>query len=197
MIRLLLIFFGLTLVCTVNGQDSTSTIELNKLFEIRVDSIEQKVTINKWGADTSYYLHFQVKNISTDTLTYKTNTCFYYNHSVLNVENLEFDLNPDGGCLFNSHNIYKLSPGEAFSEAQSITAYNYQLNKLKIGEWNSSLSVPLVKDDSTTYRVDGRSFIENQQYLKCENRTKVVKTIVDNSKRKKKNKKHLTQAKKS
>lgn len=197
MIRYLLILFALTLAGTTNAQDNNSVVDMNKLFDLEVDSIEQKVTINKWGTDTTYYLHFQVKNISTDTLTYKTNTCFYYNHSALTVDNLEFDLNPDGGCLFNSHNVYKLAPGATFSEAQWITAYNYQLNKLELGEWNSSLSVPLVKEDSTSYRVDGRSFVENQKYLTCENRIKVVQTKVDNRKQKKKKKKHLTQAKKS
>lgn len=194
MIRLLSILLVFTLTISVKGQDSTSTNDLNRLFELKVDSIEQRATINRWGTDTSYYLHFQVKNISTDTLTYKTNTCFYYNHSALTVENFEFDLNPNGGCYFNSHNVYILAPGETFSEAQSLTASNYPLNKLKIGEWNSSLSVPLVKDDSTTFRVDGREFVENKKHLTYKGKIKIVYTVVDNRKRNK-NKKHLTKPK--
>lgn len=186
--RLLSIFFILTIVLNTNAQDSSLVIDVNEIFDLKVETVEQRITINKWGADTSYFLHFQIKNISTDTLIYKTNTCFYYNHSTLTVDNMEYDLNPDGGCYFNSHNVYNLSPGETFSEAQWITANNCQLNKLKIGEWKSSLSVPLVKDDSKAYRVDGRRFVENQQYLKSESNTKVVRTIVDNRKQKKKKK---------
>ena len=129
MIRLLSTLFVLTLAGTTNAQDGNSIVDINKLFELKVDSIEQKVTINKWGTDTSYYLHFQVENITIDTLTFKTNTCFYYNHSTLTVGNLEFDLNPKGGCLFNSHNEYELAPNESFDEAQSITAF--KLNKLE------------------------------------------------------------------
>ena len=129
--RLISIFLFLTITSVVNAQDSSVIVDVNELFELKVDSIEQKITINNWGTDTTYYLHFEVKNISNDTLTYITNTCFYYNHSTLSVGNLEFDLNPSGGCYFNSHNIYRLAPNKSFTEAQWITTYDYQLNKLK------------------------------------------------------------------
>ena len=188
MIRFSPTFFILILASTLSAQESNSRVGINTLFELRADSIEQRITVNKWGTDTSYYLNFQVKNISIDTLTYKTNTCFYYNHSVLTVDDLEFDLNPNGGCLYNSYNIYQLAPGESFSESQWITAYDYKLNKLKIAEWNSILSVPLIKDDSKTYRVDGREFVENEQYLIYKGKIRVIRTMIDNRKRKKKKK---------
>ena len=182
------ILFILTIV-SANAQNSNTVVDVNELFDLKVDSIEQKITINKWGADTNYHLHFKVGNISKDTLTYITNTCFYYNHSSLTVGNLELDLNLDGGCSINSHNIYKLAPGESFVESEWITASN--LNTLKIGEWNITLSVPLIRDNPTTYRIDGRSFVEDKKYLTNNCLTKVVKTVVENRKRKKK-KKHIT-----
>tara|TARA_B100001173_G_C15698729_1_gene425128 strand:- start:32 stop:604 length:573 start_codon:yes stop_codon:yes gene_type:complete len=182
------ILFILTIV-SANAQNSNTVVDVNELFDLKVDSIEQKITINKWDADTSYYLHFKVENISNDTLTYITNTCFYYNHSSLTIDNLELDLNPDGGCSFNSLNVYKLDPGESFVESEWITASN--LNTLKIGEWNITLSVPLIRDNPTTYRIDGRSFVEDKKYLTNNCLTKVVKTVVENRKRKKK-KKHIT-----
>lgn len=195
--RLISIFIFLTIASTANAQDSNVQIDIDELFELKVDSLEQKITINKWGIDTAYFMHFEVRNISSDTLEYITNTCFYYNHSTLSVGNMEFDLNPSGGCLFNSHNIYRLAPNESFTEAQWITAYDYKLNELKIGEWNSTLSIPLIKDDSTIFRVDGRAFVENKQYLTCDRKTKVMKTVIDNRKVKRTRKKHLTMAKKS
>ena len=186
MIRLLSTLFVLTLAGTTNAQDGNSIVDINKLFELKVDSIEQKVTINKWGTDTSYYLHFQVENITIDTLTFKTNTCFYYNHSTLTVGNLEFDLNPKGGCLFNSHNEYELAPNESFDEAQSITAF--KLNKLENGDWDATLSVPILQDDDSIFRVDGRGFVENELYLTYSGKVKVMRTVIDNRKRKKKKK---------
>lgn len=181
MIRLLSIFIILSFNKSINAQDNYSTTEMNNLFELKIDSIEQKVTINRWGKDTSYFLYYQVKNISIDRLTYITNTCFYYNHSMLTVGDLKLDLNLKGGCNFNSHIIYKLAPGESFSEAQWIIANG--LNKLKNGSWSSTLSVPLIKDSQTTYRVDGRKFIKNKKYLNYEGRTKVKKTVINNQKK--------------
>jgi hypothetical protein len=182
--QILSVFFILTLANIIYSQDSNSTFELDKLFELKVDSIEQKVTLNNWGSDTSYYLHYQINNIATDTLTFKTNTCFYYNHSTLTIGKLVFALNLMGGCYFNSHNVYELAPGESLTEAQWITFFN--MNKLEKGDWDATLFVPVVKDDQTTYRVDGRGFVENEQYLVYEGKIKIMNAIIDNRKRKRK-----------
>ncbi|WP_027421238.1 hypothetical protein [Crocinitomix catalasitica] len=191
MIRLLFIYSIWMISDKVIAQNSSAKIDVNKIFELKIDSIEQRITIHKWGVDTSCFLHFQVKNISRDTLGYLTNTCFYYNHCSLTIGNLELDLNAAGGCPFNSYKGYKLAPAGSFIASQWITALN--LNKLIIGEWNMILHVPLVADNPTRYRVGGRSFVEHKQFLKSESRAKVVKTTIDNRKWKRK-KKQLKQA---
>lgn len=157
--------------------------DINQLFELKLDSVERRITINKQGHDTSYFMHFRIKNLSKDTLTFLTNTCFYYNHSTLSVGTLQLDLNAAGGCLFNSHNWHTLPPGESFSEAQWITALH--LNELKIGTFESKLSIPVINDKPFMYRVDGRDVYENVEYLVFVGEIKVVETYIDNRKKKK------------
>lgn len=179
MIRLLSTLVILTIAATANAQDNSSSIDVNELFDLKVDSIEQRITIHKWGTDTSYFLHYTVENISGDTLTYITNSCFYYNHYSLTVEHLKFDLNPEGGCSFNSLDWHSLAPGEKFNESEWITAIN--LKELETGNCNMLLSVPLVLD-KIECRVDGRDFVDNEQHLLFEGKSIVIKTIVDNRK---------------
>lgn len=185
-IRSRYLVFILSLIYSVNGsaQEIDSLTSVNDLLELKVDSIEQRITVNRWGSDTSYYLHYQVKNISTDTLTYITNSCFYYNHSSLVIGSLDFELNLQGGCYMNSYNVYQIAPNKSFVEAQWITAI--KLNKLTNGEWKSSLLVHIVKDDNTTYRVDGRDFGENKQYLNFIGKIKVITTVINNKRKKRK-----------
>ena len=185
-IRTRYLVFIFVLMHSINGnaQKNDSLTSVNDLFELKVDSIEQKIIGNRWATDTSYYLHYQVKNISTDTLTYISNTCFYYNHSSLVLGGLLFELNLKGGCYMNSYNVYQIAPNESFSEAQWITAGN--LNKLNNGESKASFSVRIVKDDDNTYRVDGRDFGENKQYLNFSGKIKVITKLINN-KRKKRN----------
>jgi len=180
-----IILFILITSSSAFTQVSNSTTHVNTKFEIHLDSIERKVTANKWGTDSSYYLHYTVTNISKDTLTYVTNSCFYYNHFSLKVGQLEYDLNPSGGCLFNETTPHALAPGESFNKSEWITATN--LNTLTRGEWSVTLSIPLVKDDEKTYRVDGRTFVENEEYLIFVNQTKIIETYINNRKRKKNN----------
>ena len=164
-------------------QVNNSITHVNTKFEIHLDSIERKVTVNKWGTDSSYYLHYTVTNISKDTLTYVTNSCFYYNHYSLKVGQLEFDLNPSGGCPFNETIPHFLAPRESFNESEWIKATN--LNTLTKGEWSITLSIPLLKNDEKTYRVDGRTFVENEEYLIFVKQTKITETYINNRKRKK------------
>ena len=164
-------------------QVGNSITHVNTNFQTHLDSIERKVTVNKWGTDSSYCLHYTVTNISKYTLTYVTNSCFYYNHYSLKVGQLEFDLNPSGGCMFNETTLHSLAPGESFNKSEWITATN--LNTLPKGEWSVTLSIPLVKDDEKTYRVDGRTFVENEEYLIFVKQTKIIEPCINNRKRKK------------
>jgi len=168
---------------------STNTIaqennrpDVNLLFELKADTIERRITVNKWGNDTSYFLHYTVKNISTDTLSYMANSCFYYNHYTLKIGQIVFDLNPTGGCKFNSVTIHELSPGESFHMADWITAVNLKL--MKTGIEDAVLSIPLVMDNKAEYRVDGRSFVENKEYLVFKGPVKIIETYFDKRKRK-------------
>ncbi|MGL5890534.1 MAG: hypothetical protein ACRC3B_11650 [Bacteroidia bacterium] len=159
---------------------NNAVTHVNTKFEVRLDSIERRLTVNKWETDSSYYLHYTVTNISMDTLTYVTNSCFYYNHYSLKVGQAEFDINPSGGCQFNEITTYLLAPGESFTKSEWITATN--LNALTKGEWSVTLSIPLVKDNEKTYRVDGRVFVENQEYIVFDRRTKITETYLNNRK---------------
>ena len=63
-----------------------------------------------------------------------------------------------------------------------------KLNKLENGDWDATLSVPILQDDDSIFRVDGRGFVENELYLTYSGKVKVMRTVIDNRKRKKKKK---------
>ena len=176
--------FIVTFLQNVNAQYIDSLTDINALFKLKLDSIEQEITIHKWGTDTISYLHLQVQNISTDTLWFKTNTCFYYNHSTLIVDNVKYDLNPDGDCYVNRFYSYDIEPNESIFESQWIISIG--LNNLKNGDCDVLFSIPIVKEDLLTYRVDGRNSVNTDQYLIYRGKAKVVKKIIDNRKRKRK-----------
>lgn len=182
--RYFILLFALINISVAFAQKPDSLAPVNTIFEINLRCIERIVTVNKWGIDSSYFLHYTVRNISKDTFTYVTNSCFYYNHYSLKIGKLEFDLNPSGGCMFNSTTPYALAPGESFKKSEWIIASN--VNAIAGGEWDVKLLVPLVMDDETTYRVDGRPFVENEECLIFDNHTKVIETYIDNRKRKRK-----------
>ena len=165
-----------------HSQESNPAADVNTLFELKLDSIELRITDSKWGIDTSRYFHYTVKNTSDDTLTFVTNSCFYYNHYQLKTENAVFDLNPTGGCSFNQQTPVVIPPGTSFSQTDAILS---GLHDLPAGELNVSLFIPLVNDKKNTYRVDGRDFVENEQQLIFTGKTKVVKTVINKRKRKK------------
>lgn len=175
--------FMLLCACSAFARENQPVADVNTIFEIHLDSVERKVTVNKWGTDSSYFLHYTVKNISGDTLTYVTNSCFYYHHCTLTIGQMTFDLNPTGGCMVNALSRHTLAPGESFHRTEWITAKD--LEKLTAGEYPAKLRVPLVKDDKTTYRVDGRTFVENEVYLISDSDTKVMETYIDTRRRKK------------
>ncbi len=150
----------------------------NAKFELHLDSIERKVILNKWGTDSSYYLHYSVTNISEDTLIYLTNSCFYYNHYSLKVGTQLFDLNQSGGCYCNVTTLHLLPSGVSFKKSELFTSNS--LNSLATGEWNVCLSIPLVRDTEKIYRVDGRTFVKNEEYIIFDEQTKIIETYIDN-----------------
>ena len=165
-------------------QKDTNQIDVNSLFSLQLDSIAHRITIDKWGTDTFNILFYQVKNISNDTLIFTRNTCFYYNHSRIKIENTEYDLNSAGGCLANSYETYEIAPGNSVKVNEWVS--NDSLNNLEIGDWNTVLTIPLVKDSTTKYRVNGINFFENKQYLIFSGKTTVVKSVIDKRKRRNK-----------
>ena len=178
----ILIFF-LALTTGVEAQTNNPKYEVNLNLSIQLDSIERRITINKNNTDTSYYMHCTVKNISVDTLTFVTNSCFYYNHCTLSVEQTTFDLNPDGGCIANALTFHSIAPGESYKYTEWITASN--LKNLTKGKSNITLNIPVVKDDETTYRIDGRDFVKTKQLLIFTGLAKVTELKVVKTKRKK------------
>lgn len=181
---LIIIFFILMSSLCIQAQKTVSIADVNGLFEFRLDSIERRITENKWGIDTSHYIHYTVKNISNDTLEYVTNSCFYYNHYYLQIGNFSYNINHGGGCYFNELTPYKLPPQLSFSKTESIRTIG--LKPLAVGTMSVTLYIPLVKDDTHTYRVDGRDFIAEKKRLVFVGQTKMVQSYIDNRKRKKK-----------
>jgi hypothetical protein len=179
----LILFVLMVLSPKASAQTGDSLNTVNTIFEVQPDSIERKITIHKWGTDTSYYLHLSVKNISKNTLTYVTNSCFYYNHYSLKIGQRESGLNPAGGCMYNELTPHVLKPGESFSRKEWITGNN--LGSLVKGGYNVTLSIPLIKDKETTYRVDGRDFVVKKAWLIFDKQTKITETHIYNTRRKK------------
>ncbi len=176
-----ILFFILFAYAKSFTQIIDSKRQFNTKFRIALDSIERKLIVNKFGTDSSYLLYYTITNISKDTLTYITNSCFYYNHYSLKVEEIEFDLNPKGGCIFNETTSHLLPPGGFFKKTEFITAFN--LHALTKGERNVTLLIPLIQDNEIQYRVDGRVFDENVEYLIFDNQAKIVETILNKRKR--------------
>ncbi|MEM7372369.1 MAG: hypothetical protein AAF587_27365 [Bacteroidota bacterium] len=159
-------------LCHTYSQEIDSTSVVNSLFEWQLDSIEQRIIETKQGIDTDYYLHYTVKNISEDTLTYVCNSCFYYNHYYVRVNDLAFPVNLWGGCYFNEVTPFELPPGKSFSRTEPIITYG--LDTLELGHAEVTLFIPLVKDQENLYRVDGRLIDIERMYLVGKGTTKVV-----------------------
>ncbi|MCC7453112.1 MAG: hypothetical protein IT222_03010 [Crocinitomix sp.] len=85
--------------------------------------------------------------------------------------------------MYNETTPHSLAPGESFNKSEWVTATN--LNTLSKGEWSVTLCIPLVKVDEKTYRVDGRTFVENEEYLIFVKQTKIIETFINNRKQKK------------
>lgn len=180
------ILFALLTFSQVHSQEIDSVRKISTLFEFQLDSVEERITEYKWGKDTSHYIYYTVKNISEDTLEYITNSCFYYNHYFIKIENSEYDLNPWGGCYCNVITPHKLAPENTFSKCESI--FTFGSIELMIGARDVTLTIPLVKDNSQKYRVDGRSFVENSENLIFSGKTKVIRNTIDCRSRKKRKK---------
>lgn len=148
----------------------------NTTLELVVDSIERRIDQTRRDTDTTYYIHYTVKNISGSALTFVTNSCFYYNHCTLTVGENTFDVNPKGGCYANFTTNHYLKPGESFKHTEWATASNF--NTLVAGVFNTNLVIPLVLDNVTTYRVDDRGYAENIEQLFFDKQAKVVETYV-------------------
>ncbi len=164
------------------SQEETSKSSVDSIFRLQTDSIGRKTIASKSETDSSYLLYYTVTNISSDTLIFITNSCFYYNHFSLQVGKLEFDLNADGGCSINAVTPHSIAPGESFHKTEWITSPD--LHKLSKGEWTVSLSIPLIKHDDKTYRIDGRNFVKNKEILTGVSAAKIFETPI-NRKRKK------------
>lgn len=177
------ILFVLLSFFTLRAQDKSTTSDVNTLFELKLDSIEVRITEHKWGIDTNQFLHFTVKNRSEDSLTYVTNSCFYYNHYALKTPTTAIDINPSGGCSFNQLTPFVLAPGTSVSRSEWAVAA--ELAALAVGELDVTLTIPLISHEKNNYRVDGRDFVENKKQLIYSGKTKVVRTYSDNRKRKK------------
>lgn len=165
----------------------SGTPHIQTRFVLKLDSIERASSIYKYGTRTEHFLHHTVKNISVDTLNYITNTCFYYNHCTLKTQDKHMELNEAGGCTFNSIEWNFIPPGESIQIKEWVT--DTLLPTLELGEWEATLSIPLVRDKEIVYRIDGRGFVENPEYLVYTGKTKVVSSVTDNRKRKKRKKK--------
>lgn len=179
-----LLFFILLVSLYLHGQDNKlNSDDINSLFEVTLDSIERVITKNEWSIDTSYYIHYRVKNISNNTLVYITNSCFYYNHYRIKIEDVTYEVNEKGGCSMNMITPYELSKEESFSRKEWITSdFNFFL-KTKV---NIELVIPIVKDKNNDYRVDGRSFVEDEQELIFQGQVTFIETHKDYPKQKKK-----------
>lgn len=163
------------------AQDHRFQNRIHTQFELHVDSIDRTIAVHKQSTDTFHVLHHTIKNTSADTLTYVTNSCFYYNHFTMEINGVQFEVNENGGCLFNEQQPHIVAPGESVSISEWITSA--ELNKLNSGEWDGKVIIPLVQDNERTYRVDGRYLtrqegkndaVGREEYLIFTGRIKVV-----------------------
>ncbi|MBC9812614.1 hypothetical protein H9Y05_09040 [Crocinitomicaceae bacterium CZZ-1] len=185
----------LLFVCSyqVHAQDHRFQNRIHTQFELHVDSLERCTVAHKQYVDTVYWLHFSVKNTSGDTLTYVTNSCFYYNHFTMIIGRVQFEVNENGGCLFNEQQPHIVAPGASVRISEWITSA--KLNQLDTGEWDGKVIIPLIRDTEQIYRVDGRYLTQHgndvvgqEEYLIFEGRINIVQTYTEGFKGKKKGK---------
>lgn len=188
------LFFLLLMIlsCQTYAQDHRFQSRVNTRFELHIDSLSRAIAIHKQAVDTFHVLHHTIKNTSADTLTYVTNSCFYYNHFTMEVGGVQFEVNESGGCLFNEQQPHQLAPGESVHISEWVSSA--ELNQLKTGESDGKVIVPLIQDNEHRYRVDGRYLTRQEngnnssrqeEYLIFEGRIKVVETVTETPKRKK------------
>lgn len=191
----ILLFLFITLSCHIYAQDHRFQNRIHTQFELHIDSLKRTIAMHKQSIDTFHVLYHTIKNTSGDTLTYVTNSCFYYNHFTMEINGAQFEVNESGGCLFNEQQPHKLAPGESVRISEWITSA--ALNKLNSGESDGKVIIPLIQDNEQTYRVDGRYLTRQEdgnnnsgreQYLIFEGKIKVVEAVSNSVKRKKKDK---------
>lgn len=165
-------FFCL-LAFSMVGQENSKERPLEEVFKIKVDTIERRAEAFSSNMDYSYYLILKVTNISSDTVDYTSNSCFYYNHYIMKANGMEFHVNEDGGCLLNSEEAFTIAPGETIRRREYAKAKEF--DSIPLGAIPVLLSVPLVQRSTSNFFVDGRFFrtdgrlsVKQAQYLKVE-----------------------------
>lgn len=169
--KLFTIFIITLITNNLVSQKTYFKTNINRFIKLEIESIERNITINNWGSDTTHKLNYSITNLTSDSITYITNSCFYYNHFSMIVNDIYFDLNAEGGCTINSLNFHSLAPNKKVNLSDNIDAFN--LKKIKNGESNISIVIPVVKEKNSI-RVDGRNLIENSEKLIFEGKTKII-----------------------
>lgn len=184
-------FFLFVLIVTasvfeVHAQDNDSLIDLQTLFDFQLDSIERRTTVKSWETDTNYIFHYTVKNNSDDTLNYVTNSCFYYNLSILTIGDSDYVINPWGGCFANMTTNHIVAPGESMNII--MRAVTSDLDFLEVGDQNVKLVIKLKKNGENEYQVFAMAFGQIQYFLTFEGKTILVESYVDLRRRSKRKK---------
>ena len=191
MLKIMKQLFTVLLFLVTSGaayaQQNDIRFDINELFKLRLDSIERRVITYEDRAGISFYMHYSVTNLSSDTLTYITNFCFYYDQCSLSVDNAVFDVNTVNlGCMLNYQERHSISPGGTYSHVEWINNTD-SITSLKLGQWLTTLSIPLVVKEEG-YLVEGRATGEKKYRLFWKGEATVVETNEDCRKRKKKKK---------
>jgi hypothetical protein len=188
--RLLCVIFFLLSSTNIVAQQADTTIDINKIFELRINAIEQVTTITKSYTYTENYLNYTIKNISKDTAVYFTNSCFYYNLYTFIINQDTFNVNERGGnhCRLNSETPHELEPNASFNALEEIQGL--PIDSLSSTNNNISLKIPLRKAVNAPYYhvINGRAVFKTTYYLIYEGPVTVLKKTIDYRKIKKKKK---------
>jgi hypothetical protein len=181
--RFLLFTFTIFTVLNAICQNNDSIRDLNQQLSLRIDSMEQKITEDKWGTIILHHIHYSITNKSSDTVTFITNSCPSYNTYKLSVNDTTYRINTDIRCSLNALTRHIIPPNETISLKEYASMHS--IHKFSNTDF-VRFSIPIAIDGPNSFRVSG--FNPDQKELIYQGKLQVVTAFSSSIKTKKRKK---------
>jgi len=121
-------------------------------IDVKLDSIEKIITVNKWGVDSIFYAHYSLTNTSEDTIVFITNSCPSLNAYSIEINDSLHIFNSNVNCSFNAFTINTIAPAKYIHISDLLlTNSDIKFNDTQV----LTFSIPAVQWDNGEIQVNG------------------------------------------